>query len=88
MHTVVLPWKQEVGGRKSAAGAHRVLTVEFLQQGAVGGLGEVALLVDQSQEAQFLWKQSLHHQHHHHQHHHHHRHLPRQHFGGFPERLP
>lgn len=33
-----------------------VLAVEFLQQGAVGGFGEMTLLVHQGQETQFLWK--------------------------------
>lgn len=42
------------------AHTYRVLAVQLLQQRVVRGFGEVRFLVQQSQEAQFLWKQQMH----------------------------
>lgn len=42
------------------AHTYRMLAVQLLQQRVVRGFGEVRLLVQQGQEAQFLWKQQMH----------------------------
>lgn len=39
-----------------------MLTVQFLKQRVVCGFGEVTLLIQQSQQTQFLWKQQVNYQ--------------------------